>query len=977
MVNEDYLACSAYEGQIMHETATNFSAFFHEETQQYYFALLDADGKVLLKSEGYPQPAARENGIQSVIKNRINRDFYSVKEDDGQYYLSLRAANYREIARSCYVDSEAAASVLIAYATGEEVRGGAKAMVADAPKERANDRLDDDYMACKSYAGHPDSGVVGQEGLAAFTHENGQHYFSWLDDNGDVLMRSEGYPTTAARDNGRASVAKNRDLEERYAILEKMGRYFVILKAGNHQEIARSCPYDSEAAARAIFPSGRAETARLKAEALAAAAAAKAAAEAAALKAEQEAAAAAALKAEEEATAARSLAAKAEEEAAATAAAVTATAAATSDRQEDNYLACRQYDGHEGANEAGFTRWQHSNGQYYFSWLDDNGKVKMRSEGYPTTAARDNGVDSVMRNRDNADRYKIVEIAGKTFVTLKAGNHQEIARSCPKENMDAVWAMFPLLAPPDVAAANAVEPLDDIAPVDIEDDYLPCRDYHGHMTAPRDGFRVFISNKTDKYYFAVVDADDDVTLRSEGHLTAAERDADLADVVQNMLNKERYEIKHVGLHHYFIILRNAAGKEIARSCGHDSLSSVYAAAPFLNPEKPSAKIDIAAPLAMGAAALAGTTRFVEPTAVVEPPKVAPSVPAPPADVEDDYLPCREYEGKTINDKGNNVAMFKHSNGQFYFAVYNADGSVRLRSEGFRTSQDRDKELSGVLKNLNNSSMYSTIKRGEYYINVLKDKTGREVGRSCMQKEAAAVVPPIVAPAVAVAAAAAVAAAIPTPKVTAPPPPVYVSPMAVAEPVTKETGFNWWWLLLPLLALLAWLLMGKGCNTTPVPTAVTVAPPVETPKTVAPTPATPAVAAAPSCDLNWILFDFDKADITTTAKEELAEMAKILKENKDYIGVLSAHTDGKGSVPYNEDLSKRRAASARRTLIGMGIDAARLKTEADGKGRPVAQNTEDDAGRRFNRRVELFVRDKAGKDICQSIPPAIPETLKAK
>ena len=947
MVNEDYLACSAYEGQTMHETATNFSAFFHEETQQYYFALLDADGTVLLKSEGYPQPAARENGVQSVIKNRINRDFYSIKEDDGQYYLSLRAANYREIARSCYVDSEAAATALIAYTTGEEMRGGVTATIADVPKERANDRLDDDYMACKSYAGYADSGIVGKEGLAAFTHESGQHYFTWLDDNGDVLMRSEGYLTTAARDNGMASLAKNRDLEERYAILEKMGRYFVILKAGNHQEIARSCPYDSEAAARAIFPSGRAETARLKAE--------------------QE---AAVLKAEEEAAATRARAAKAEEEAAA---AVTATvaAASASDRQEDNYLACRQYDGHEGADEAGFTRWEHSNGQFYFSWLDDNGKVKMRSEGYTTSTARDNGIDSVMRNRDNAERYKIVEVAGKTFVMLKAGNHQEIARSCPKENMDAVWAMFPLLAPADVVAANAVEATDDIAPTDIEDDYLPCRDYHGHMTAPRDGFRVFISSKTDKYYFAVVDADDDVTLRSEGHLTAAERDADLADVVQNMLKKERYEIKHVGFHHYFIVLRNASGREIARSCGHDSLSSVYAAAPFLNPEKPAAKIDIAAPLAMGAAALAATTRAVEPTAAVETPKATPSVPAPLADVEDDYLPCREYEGKIIKDKENNVALFKHSNGQFYFAVYNADGTVRLRSEGFRTSQDRDKELSGVLKNLNNSSMYSTIKRGEYYINVLKDKTGREVGRSCMQKEAVAVVPPVVVPAVALAAAAAAIL-----------PPVYVSPMEVAEPVTKETGFNWWWLLLPLLALLAWLAMGKGCNTTPASTAVTVAPPVETPKVVEPAPAvviepTPTVAAAPNCDLNWILFDFNKADITTASKDELTQMAKILTENKDYVGVLSAHADGRGSIPYNEELSKRRAAAAKRVLVGMGIDAARLKTEADGKGRPAAQNTKDDAGRRFNRRVELYIRDKAGKDICQSIPPVIPETLKAK
>ena len=93
------------------------------------------------------------------------------------------------------------------------------------------------------------------------------------------------------------------------------------------------------------------------------------------------------------------------------------------------------------------------------------------------------------------------------------------------------------IAAPLAAAATAVTPPSVSTPkVDVEDDYLTCKEYHGHMTAPRDGFRVFISQKTGKYYFAVVDKDDDVSLRSEGHLTAKERDADLEDVVKNKFN---------------------------------------------------------------------------------------------------------------------------------------------------------------------------------------------------------------------------------------------------------------------------------------------------------------------------------------------------------------------------------------------------------------------------------------------------------
>lgn len=103
------------------------------------------------------------------------------------------------------------------------------------------------------------------------------------------------------------------------------------------------------------------------------------------------------------------------------------------------------------------------------------------------------------------------------------------------------------------------------------------------------------------------------------------------------------------------------------------------------------------------------------------------------DKEDDYLPCKEYEGRTVNDKKNNVALFKHENGQFYFALYNAEGGVRLRSEGFRTAKERDQELSGVLKYNDYENMYQRIGKGRYFIDVLFDDTGREVGRSCLQQ----------------------------------------------------------------------------------------------------------------------------------------------------------------------------------------------------------------------------------------------------
>jgi len=107
--------------------------------------------------------------------------------------------------------------------------------------------------------------------------------------------------------------------------------------------------------------------------------------------------------------------------------------------------------------------------------------------------------------------------------------------------------------------------------------------------------------------------------------------------------------------------------------------------------------------------------------------------AKPKDKEDDYLPCKAYQGHAVNDKINNVAFFKHDNGQFYFVLYDANGDVKLRSEGFRTSEERDQELSGVVRLHNDAKYYSKKEIGNHYMDILKDESGREVGRSCAKK----------------------------------------------------------------------------------------------------------------------------------------------------------------------------------------------------------------------------------------------------
>jgi uncharacterized protein YegP (UPF0339 family) len=655
MLHEDYLPCSSYENQ--GNVENGIVKFQHSESKLFFFAILDEDAHTLLKSEGYPQEAARDNGLESVLRNRANKDFYSLKNENGQYFLSLRAANYREIARSCDCATEAEANGLISYLTGEEKRGGT--LASSATSERESNKVDDDYLPCDEYFGH--SPVDGHPGFTTFKSERtGLNYFAVVDEDGTVLFRSEGYPTTSARDNGIESVEKNSKLEERYSV--KMlpdGKYVVSIKAGNHQEIARSCRFDSEAEARLLFPSERARIQAEKAAALAA-------------------------------TATPSVEVKKE-----------------IDRVEDNYLPCKSYEGHTVDSKfPGFVTFTHENGQHYFAMVSHDGKVILRSEGYTTEAARNNGIDSVMRNRDLPGRWSTIDFSGWYFRILKAGNHQEIGRSCPYKTAADAETPYLLAAPVAMAAA--------IKSVPVEDDYLSCREYEGRaMSSKYPNYSVF-KHDNGQYYFAKLNDQGKIVLRGEGFETIEEVENDINRVEAAWGIQSQWSvIEFAG--YKMNVLKTADGEEIGRSC----------------PEKPV----VEAPIPVAA-----------PAPVIE----------KQVDKEDDYLICEEYKNKTVNDKVNNVALFKHENGLFYFVLYNSDGSVRLRSEGFVDAKTRDEELSGVLRYKDNSEMYTIIERNGYKIKVLKDKTGREVGRSCLEKDAPVVpVAPIVA-----AAAPIIAAAIP-------------------------------------------------------------------------------------------------------------------------------------------------------------------------------------------------------------------------
>ncbi|EMR04347.1 Photosystem I chlorophyll a apoprotein [Cesiribacter andamanensis AMV16] len=109
-------------------------------------------------------------------------------------------------------------------------------------------------------------------------------------------------------------------------------------------------------------------------------------------------------------------------------------------------------------------------------------------------------------------------------------------------------------------------------------------------------------------------------------------------------------------------------------------------------------------------------------------------------------------------------------------------------------------------------------------------------------------------------------------------------------------------------------------------------------------------------LDNIYYDFDKADIRADAALELDKLVTVLRDNPQLVIELSSHTDSRGDLAYNIDLSQRRAESAVRYIISKGIDSKRITARGYGKTRPIIANAETEEEHQVNRRTEFKVTD---------------------
>jgi OmpA-OmpF porin, OOP family len=104
----------------------------------------------------------------------------------------------------------------------------------------------------------------------------------------------------------------------------------------------------------------------------------------------------------------------------------------------------------------------------------------------------------------------------------------------------------------------------------------------------------------------------------------------------------------------------------------------------------------------------------------------------------------------------------------------------------------------------------------------------------------------------------------------------------------------------------------------------------------------------------VYFDYDSAALTPAAQEILKKKSASLEKYSDISTTIEGHCDERGTNEYNLGLGERRAESAKKFLIDLGIAASRFATVSYGEEKPVDPGHNEEAWTK-NRRAHFIVK----------------------
>ena len=108
-------------------------------------------------------------------------------------------------------------------------------------------------------------------------------------------------------------------------------------------------------------------------------------------------------------------------------------------------------------------------------------------------------------------------------------------------------------------------------------------------------------------------------------------------------------------------------------------------------------------------------------------------------------------------------------------------------------------------------------------------------------------------------------------------------------------------------------------------------------------------------LDHVNFNFDRFDLQPKAKQSLRDVFEYLQKNPNLKVSISGHTDDLGSDEYNDVLSKERATTVAKYLMGLGLEKSRITSNGYGDKIPL-DSAQTDQARRKNRRVEFVMTE---------------------
>lgn len=147
----------------------------------------------------------------------------------------------------------------------------------------------------------------------------------------------------------------------------------------------------------------------------------------------------------------------------------------------------------------------------------------------------------------------------------------------------------------------------------------------------------------------------------------------------------------------------------------------------------------------------------------------------------------------------------------------------------------------------------------------------------------------------------------------------------------------------------------GSRTPPPPPRPNEPPPVPREPTIT---GDPLAAMSPeeinaNSPLKPVFFSYDSDVLDDSARQALADNARVLVDYPNWVITIEGHCDERGTPEYNLALGDRRALAAKNFLLSLGVPADRVRTVSYGKEFPFDPGHDETAWSR-NRRAHFMV-----------------------